>query len=79
MNERTTKEMFEIYMKYALEYGVDNDEDNLIEMWNEDDDTEDVRMMRIDKDNKQLVEGINAENLTTEEKIYIALKVGMLM
>ncbi|NJD54327.1 MAG: hypothetical protein FIB07_15870 [Candidatus Methanoperedens sp.] len=85
MKKTTTKEMFEIYRKYALKDGAQGSapagtryEEHIIDMWTDDDEAEDFRVQSTAA-MKDLIESINAENLTTEEKIYIALKVGMLM
>lgn len=83
MNEITHEKMFDVYMKYAKDYGVENDTENLEEMWWEEledmDDETDIRIMHISDENIKLVEELKSTNLTTEEQIYIALKVGMLM
>ncbi|HJH32161.1 MAG TPA: hypothetical protein C5S50_08315 [Methanosarcinaceae archaeon] len=81
MDKLTNRKMYETYLKYGEIYAVeDKSVENLDIMWNEDpEELADLNTMPISSDMKQLVENLNVENLSDEEKIYIALKVGMLM
>ena len=81
MDKLTNSKMYETYIKYGkIHAAEDKSLEHLDEMWNEDiEELADLNIMPIFSDMKQLVENLNAESLSEEEKIYIALKIGMLM
>ncbi len=81
MDKLTNSEMYETYIKYGkIHAAEDISVEHLDEMWNEDiEELADLNIMPIFSDMKQLVENLYAESLSEEEKIYIALKIGMLM
>ncbi len=81
MDKLTNSKMYETYVKYGkIHAAEDKSVENLDIMWNEDpEELADLNTMPISSDMKQLVENLSVESLSEEEKIYIALKIGMLM
>ena len=81
MDKLTNSKMYETYVKYGkIHAAEDKSVENLDIMWNEDpEELADLNTMPISSDMKQLVENLSVESLSEEEKIYIALKIGMLI